>query len=156
MTILTATHNGGNLSTDGLTTHCYFTTEPIFDVLCAFGEVSAQSPWSGTSDIGFPIFWRTEPKQLAFRGNSGVRQLAGCIQDGSRKLAVHGATKEPGIWILKSGLPYTPIRLERVATVHDVGRGAYHSTEWYIRNLLRWGRWLVWGAMRKIPKGGMF
>ncbi len=154
MNTLTTLPNGGNLYTDGLTTHCCFPREPIFDVLCAFGKASAQSPWSGTSDIGFPIFWRTEPKRLAF-GETTETIFAECIQAGSCKLAGKYATKEPGIGLRKTRLPYTPIRLGCVASIQYVGRGADCLTRRYTTNLLKQGRWLVWSAMSEIQRSAV-
>ena len=152
MNTLTTIPNGGNLSVDGLTTHCYISAEPFFQRYVCFWRCKHTVPLVGGVEKKALAFSRqTEPKRLAF-GETTETIFAECFQAVSCKLDGKYATKEPGIGLRKTRLPYTPIRLGCVASIHYVGRGADCLTRRYTTNLLKQGRWLVRGAMPEIQR----
>jgi hypothetical protein len=152
MTILTTLPNGGNLFTSSLTTYCSSRTEPFFQrIVCIFGRKHTVPLVGGVEKKALAFSRQTEPKRLAF-GETTETIFAECFQAGSCKLARSYATKEPGIGLRKTRLPYTPIRLGCVASIQNVGRGADCLTRRYTTNLLNQGRWLVRGAMPEIQR----
>ena len=91
--------------------------------MCTARAVGTQSPWSGALEKGFSF--SSEPSRKDWRSGITTGTISAvCVQAGSSKFAGNDATKEPGIVLRKARLPYTPIRLDWVATGHNVGRGA--------------------------------
>ena len=123
MTILTTLPNGGNLSTDGLTTHCYISAEPFFQRFVCLLRGRYTVPLVGNVEKKALAFSRqTEPKRLAFRGNSGVRQLAGCFRAGSRTISQRSMPEK----FLESGYGKPDCRTRRCGWVV---LASYHYNE---------------------------